>query len=453
MADFISTANVNDISLSQPLILEAAKELAQDMKINNFEASKGFFYKFKKRQKVVHENLFGESKSVNEETVNEWKQKLPELIKEYEPQDVFNADELGLFYRLQPSKTYTFKGQKCKGGKKSRERVTILLCSNMNGTEKFDLFAIGKSANPKSFKEIRKNHKSLPFIYRNNSNSWMTSKFFEEFISILNSRMIKKDRKILLFVDNCTAHKHLEYSNVKLIFLPSNSTSVLQPMDQGIIKCFKSFYKKRLVQKMIKHLYTKNQRLDLNKFPLGDALLMAKSAWNDVSSETITNCFIKSGFDKNLQLANETENDDGTILWDQAKDIIDASDITFEEFVNADNNLYTSNALEFQDTINKLNSKGKSTNFEFIFNSGSETEIEDENENEESEEDNEISAKTIPNFTQVFDAIEKVRLYLMKLDLNDGTINMIDKIEESIISNRIATAKQTHITDFFNKTV
>ena len=41
----------------------------------------------------------------------------------------------------------------------------------------------------------------------------------------------------------------------------------------------------------------------------------------------------------------------------------------------------------------------------------------------------------------------------MKLDLNDGTINMIDKIEESIISNRIATAKQTHITDFFNKTV
>ena len=113
--------------------------------------------------------------------------------------------------------------------------------------------------------------------------------------------------------------------------------------------------------------------------------------------------------------------------------------------------MYTSYALEFQNTINKLNSKGKSANFEFVFNSGFETEIEDENE--ESEEDNEISAKTIPNFTQVFDAIEKVRLYLVKHDLNDGTINMIDKIEGSIITNRIATAKQTHITDFFNKSV
>ena len=41
------------------------------------------------------------------------------------------------------------------------------------------------------------------------------------------------------------------------------------------------------------------------------------------------------------------------------------------------------------------------------------------------------------------------RLYLMKLDLNDGKINTIDKIEESIINNRIATSKQTHITDFF----
>lgn len=67
---------------------------------------------------------------------------------------------------------------------------------------------------------------------------------------------------------------------------------------------------------MIKHLYAKNQRLDLNKFPLGDSLLMTKSAWNDVSTETITNCFIKSDFDKNLQIANQTENDDGTILWD-----------------------------------------------------------------------------------------------------------------------------------------
>jgi hypothetical protein len=62
----------------------------------------------------------------------------------------------------------------------------------------------------------------------------------------------KKKRKILLLVDNCPAHPHIQdLSNIKLVFLPPNATSVLQPMDIGIIKRFKGYYRRFLVLQLI----------------------------------------------------------------------------------------------------------------------------------------------------------------------------------------------------------
>lgn len=40
--------------------------------------------------------------------------------------------------------TLKFNGDKCEGGKKSKERITILLCANMDGSEKRKLTAIGR---------------------------------------------------------------------------------------------------------------------------------------------------------------------------------------------------------------------------------------------------------------------------------------------------------------------
>ncbi|CAD6216098.1 GSCOCG00011289001-RA-CDS, partial [Cotesia congregata] len=55
-------------------------------------------------------------------------------------------------------------------------------------------------------------------------------------------------RKILLIVDNCPAHCKVDNLKfIKLVFLPPNVTSVLQPMDQGVIKSLKTHYRKLLV--------------------------------------------------------------------------------------------------------------------------------------------------------------------------------------------------------------
>jgi len=58
------------------------------------------------------------------------------LRKNYADCDIYNADEIGLFYHLTPSQTLRFKGETCSGGKLSKERLAILVASNMTGSYK-----------------------------------------------------------------------------------------------------------------------------------------------------------------------------------------------------------------------------------------------------------------------------------------------------------------------------
>lgn len=54
--------------------------------------------------------------------------------------------------------------------------------------------------------------------------------------------------KVLLVLDNAPGHPpYLDdfNLNVKVVYLPSNTTSIIQPMDQGVIATFKKDYLRR----------------------------------------------------------------------------------------------------------------------------------------------------------------------------------------------------------------
>ena len=88
----------------------------------------------------------------------------------------------------------------------------------------------------------------------------------------------KENRKI-------AAHPAIaDLSNVKLIFLPPNTTSFSQPMDKGVIKCLKAFYRQRLVNLMIKLL---EQGQELPKISILRTLQLLVASWNDVTKTTM----------------------------------------------------------------------------------------------------------------------------------------------------------------------
>jgi len=108
--------------------------------------------------------MVGESSGVNMTEVNKWKTEVLEpLLMKYPKEDVFNIDETGLFYR-KTDKTLSFKGEKCSGGKLSKERLTVALCANMSGTEKMEPIVIGKYGKKRCFK----NATNLPCVYKFN---------------------------------------------------------------------------------------------------------------------------------------------------------------------------------------------------------------------------------------------------------------------------------------------
>ena len=59
---------------------------------------------------------------------------------------------------------------------------------------------------------------------------------------------------VVLLVDNCAAHhnaEELNFENFFVRFFPRNVTSLIQPMDQGIIETLKRSYKNSLLRELL----------------------------------------------------------------------------------------------------------------------------------------------------------------------------------------------------------
>ncbi|CAB5355535.1 unnamed protein product [Rhizophagus irregularis] len=98
-------------------------------------------------------------------------------------------------------------------------------------------------------------------------------------------------------------------------FLPPNTTTALQPCDAGIIHSFKCHYKRLFVQNRI-DAYDNVQDgfvKELADYSIYDALQNSAEAWSMVSSQTISNCWKKTGI---LPPNNEDIFDDDLIFDD-----------------------------------------------------------------------------------------------------------------------------------------
>ena len=92
--------------------LDFAKQLG--IKQDDFSASRGWLHRWKVRQNFTDHVVSGESNSVSQDMMVSWSEtKLPTILKNYELENIFNADEFGLFYQQLPSRSLSIKGEEC----------------------------------------------------------------------------------------------------------------------------------------------------------------------------------------------------------------------------------------------------------------------------------------------------------------------------------------------------
>ncbi|GBB84276.1 hypothetical protein RclHR1_01090015 [Rhizophagus clarus] len=138
-------------------------------RIENFKGSNGWIGRFKKRHNLSCYLKQGEAASAPLEKLDEFREELQDLIRGYSLDDVFNCDETGLYWKIEPKRTISNKP--VSGRKQSKDRVTILLCSNATGTEKLKPAFIHKYKNSRPLKNLPKS--SLPVEYYWNVKAWM----------------------------------------------------------------------------------------------------------------------------------------------------------------------------------------------------------------------------------------------------------------------------------------
>lgn len=208
---------------------------------------------WKKRENIQFKNVHGEKSSANTESANDWLQNiLPAYLEEYPADAIYNADESALFFKTLPSGTLANKSEKISGKKLAKDRITLLFVTNSTGTDKL-IYSIGKSKTPRCFKKSI----PIPVKYFANAKAWMTSDIWTKIMEGLDSKFKAIGKKVLLFVDNAACHKVVDgtiLDNLKIVFLPANTTSLIQPLDQGIIRSFKCQYRKSIVAKQLMHL-------------------------------------------------------------------------------------------------------------------------------------------------------------------------------------------------------
>ena len=100
------------------MLKEKASFFAKGFGITDFLPSGGWITRWKLRFKIFFKKISGQGKSCTPEMIAPWKEtSSPTFLSNYGLQNIYNADEFGLFYQMHPEKSLHLKKEKCIGDK------------------------------------------------------------------------------------------------------------------------------------------------------------------------------------------------------------------------------------------------------------------------------------------------------------------------------------------------
>ncbi|XP_029055241.2 tigger transposable element-derived protein 2-like [Osmia bicornis bicornis] len=276
------------------LLLEKAREMLAAHGGTSYAGSKGWLWRFKQRYAIHLAHAHGEKASADKDGAQNFIKTFNDKIAEEDINLnlVFNMDEAGLLWKTIPSKSLiTDTESKLEGRKLKKDRVSICFCSNATGTHKLAPIFIHKFQNPRALKNCR----NLPVVYKSQRQAWMTQEIFNSWYEEHfkpSVEMYKTESgmlgKVVLLVDNCSSHKTMTpqaHDNFEIIYLPPNTTSLIQPMDQGVIAKFKTTYRHKMLRRVLQ--YEQGIQEFYCKFNIKDCINLVAESWTDITSANL----------------------------------------------------------------------------------------------------------------------------------------------------------------------
>ncbi|XP_049719734.1 tigger transposable element-derived protein 1-like [Elephas maximus indicus] len=307
-----------NVPLSVSIIQEKAKSLFDDLQreqgessqAEKFNASKGWFARFKERHCLPHFKMNSTPLSSN---VDAYPEVLKSIIEEgeYTPQQVFNVDETGLYWKRMPEGTFISVEEKAEPGfKSSKDRLMLLLGGNAAGDFKLKPLLVYHLENPAALKGYSK--PNLPVIWRSNKKAWATRGIFHEWFTYFFCPAVEKycaqnnlTTKALLILDSAPCHPvNLSdlSDNVRVEYLHDSTADAVQPMGQGVASAFKAHYLKRTFEHILEATGGEDKatiREFWRNYDIMDAVDNIAVAWEELKPATMNNIALH-GFSKTL---------------------------------------------------------------------------------------------------------------------------------------------------------
>jgi len=225
----------------------------------HFKASDGWVRKFMKRNKLVLRVHTHISQSLPKDLENKIKQFHEEISKihdnsAYPLQYVCNMDETPVYLDLVPNKVVDKRGKKTiqvRTTSSEKNRVTATLCCTAAG-KMLPPFVVFKS---KTMRPLKKVNVPAGVHATTQVKAWMDEERMLQWIQEVWSPYVSGN-PALLVMDTFSAHMTdkvkdaFKKCNTKLLFIPGGCTSVLQPLDIGINKPFKSYIRQSWCKKL-----------------------------------------------------------------------------------------------------------------------------------------------------------------------------------------------------------
>jgi transposase-like protein len=302
--EWIKNVRSAGLPVSDDLIKARGKFLIDEQKLNiNCSFSNGWLSRFKKRNNICSRrggSKFVRSDDIELNKIIQFVADIKSKIISNNYDSVINIDETAIYYDSHVDYTHDIKGTKrieIISTGREKERITVALAVDIFNNICLKPYVILKG---KTLRCLKKFTPNANYTLAYQKNAWCTEDNFIELLS-----QLPKDKKILLLLDNFSGHKTEKvmgflkdnYPLVEIMLLPPNTTSILQPLDVGINKPFKTKIKQKYVTWLMDNY---DQNLILPKLPKYDRTVLLLSwvneSWNSITIELIRKSFQFCGY-------------------------------------------------------------------------------------------------------------------------------------------------------------